>query len=135
MEDFFRDRMRRLTPIFIQDIEGMPAADPDDVAAFGWRFFRAGTPAFRAAVLAMILALQGLCLLTRRRSVYSLSPEEADGFMRYLYSSRLSFLSAIPTVLGTLIYMGHYGRDDLQAHLGFDVRALREEAAGREVKR
>ena len=57
MEDFFRDRMRRLTPVFIQDIEGMPAADPDDVAAFGWRFFRAGTPAFRAAVLAMILAL------------------------------------------------------------------------------
>ena len=135
MRDFFLEKLRLLTPVFIQDIEGMPAADPGDVAEFGWRFIRAGSPAFRAVVFLMILVLEGLCLLSRRKSIYSLSPEEADEFVQSLYSSRISFMAAIPTIVGTPIYMGHYGRDGLQGHLGFDVQAMREEAAQREVKR
>lgn len=135
MKEFFLNKLRLLTPVFITEVEGMPHADPEDVAAFGWSFIQAGTPAFRAAFMAMVLVLEGLCLITRRKSLYSLEREERDEFVQSLYSSRFSLLSAIPTLVGTPIYMGHYGREDLQERLGFDVRALREEAAMRGVER
>lgn len=135
MREYFMRRLRRLVPVFIEPVEGMPPVDPDQVIAFVREFLRAGTPAFRHILYAMVLVLQALCLLTRGRSVYSLPPEEADDFVRSLYSSRIAALAAIPTVLGTPIYMAHYNRDDVQACLGFDVHGLRREAAAREVRR
>lgn len=135
MRDYFADRVRRLTPVFIEPVEGLPPADPEQVVEFSQEFLQAGTPAFRIIFYAMILILQSLCLMTRGRSVYSLPPDEADAFIQSLYSHRISFLSALPTILGTPIYMAHYDRDDMQAPLGFDIGAMREEAAEREVKR
>ena len=128
-------RLRRLAPVFIEPVDGLPPADPDQVEAFARDFLNAGTPAFRLAFYAMILALQALCLATRGKSVYSLPPEEADELVRSLYSSRFAALGAIPTVLGTPIYMAHYNRDDVQVCLGFDVHEMRREAAAREVRR
>lgn len=135
MRDYFVERLRRLVPVFIEPVEGLPPADPDQVVEFSKEFLQAGTPAFRIIFYAMILFLQSLCLATRGKSVYSLPPDEADAFMQSLYSHRVSFLSAVPTILGTPIYMAHYDRDDMQAPLGFDIRAMREDAAKREVKR
>ena len=135
MRDYFSQRLRRLAPVFIEPVEDLPPADPDHVVEFSREFLAAGTPAFRILFYAMIFVLQGICLATRGKSVYSLPPEEADEFIQSLYSHRISALSTIPTVLGTPIYMAHYNRDDLQLPLGFDIAALREEAALREVKR
>jgi hypothetical protein len=135
MRDFFMDKVSKLAPVFLVCNESLPQPDPDQIVDFSKRFIFAGTPAFRAAFYAMILALEGICILRRHKSVYSLSPEEADDFIQSLFNSRLTFLSVIPTILGTPIYMGHYNRDDVQAALGFDVLAMREEAANREVKR
>lgn len=135
MRDFFMDRVGRLTPVFLARTETLPPPDPGQVVDFCKRFIYAGTPAFRAVFYAMILALQGLCFLTRRKSVYALTPDEADDFIQSLYDGRIAVLSTVPTILGTVIYMGHYNRDDVQAALGFDVMARREEARLREVKR
>jgi len=135
MRDYFAGRLRRLAPVFIEPVEGLPPADPDGVVEFSREFLRAGTPAFRILFYAMILVLQALCLVTRGKSVYSLPPDEADEFIQSLYSHRISALSTIPTVLGTPIYMSHYNRDDMQAPLGFDIAAMREEAAKRGVQR
>ena len=135
MRDYLTRRLRRLTPIFIEPVDGLPPADPDDVVEFSREFLQAGTPAFRIIFYAMMFVLQALCFATRGRSIFSLPPDEADEFIQSLYSHRISALSAIPTVLGTPIYMAHYNRDDMQAPLGFDILALREEAAQRGVER
>ncbi len=135
MGDYLTRRLRRLAPIFIEPVEGLPPADPEDVVEFSREFLRAGTPAFRIIYYAMTLALQGLSLTTRGKSVYTLPPDEADEFIQSLYYHRISALSAIPTILGTPIYMSHYNREDVQALLGFDITARREEAAVREVMR
>ncbi len=135
MREYFMRRLHRLVPVLIEQVEGMPPVDPDQVTAFAREFLQAGTPAFRLLFYAMMLALQALCLLTRGRSVYSLPPEDGDAFVRYLYSSRIAALGAIPTVLGIPIFMAHYNRDDVQVRLGFDVHGMRGEAAAREVKR
>lgn len=135
MRDYFERRLRRLAPVFIEPVEGLPPANPDGVVEFSREFLRAGTPAFRILFYAMILVLQGLCLATRGRSVYSLPPDEADSFIQSLYNHRVSALATIPTVLGTPIYMSHYNRDDVQSPLGFDIAAMREEAAKRGVQR
>jgi hypothetical protein len=71
----------------------------------------------------------------RRKSIYSLPRHEAEDFIQSLTSSRIAAISAIPMLLGMPIYMAHYDRDDVQVTLGFDVKALREEAAQREVTR
>ncbi len=135
MRDYFLERVCRLAPVFIEPVEGLPEADPGQVAGFCREFLGAGTPAFRIVFYAMVLVLQALCLLTRGRSVYSLPPDEADRFIQSLYNHRVSALSAIPTILGTSIYMAHYNRDDMQAPLGFDIAAMRDEAARRGVQR
>ncbi len=135
MREYFMRRLHRLVPVFIEQVEGMPPADPDQVADFAREFLRAGTPAFRLLFYAMVLVLQALCILMRGKSVYTLPPEEADDFVRSLYSSRIAALGAIPTVLGTPIYMAHYNRDDVQVCLGFDVHGMRRDAAAREVRR
>jgi hypothetical protein len=135
MRDYFARRLRRLTPVFIEPVEGLPPADPDEVVKFSREFLQAGTPAFRVIFYIMIFVLQAICLLARGKSVYSLPPDEADEFVQSLYSHRLTALSAIPTILGTPMYMAHYNRDDMQKPLGFDIAAMREEAATREVKR
>lgn len=135
MRDYFLERVRRLAPVLIEPVEGLPEVDPDQVAEFSREFLGAGTPAFRIIFYAMVLLLQGLCLAMRGKSLYALPPDEADEFIQSLYSSRLSALSAVPAILATPIYMAHYNRDDIQAPLGFDISALREEAAAREVKR
>lgn len=135
MRDYFVERLRRLVPVFIDPVEGLPPADPDQVVEFSREFLFSGTPAFRMIFYTMILFLQALCLATRGKSVYSLPPDEADEFIQWLYSSRISTLGAIPTILGTPIYMAHYNRDDMQAPLGFDIYAMREEAAKKGVSR
>ncbi len=135
MREYFSSRLRLLAPIFIEPVESLPPADPGDVVEFNREFLRAGTPAFRIMFYAMMLLLQGLCLLARGKSLYSLPREEADEFIQSLYDHRLSLLGAVPTLLGTTIYMSHYNRDDLQVHLGFDIAAMREEAAVRGVQR
>ncbi|RJP34354.1 MAG: hypothetical protein C4536_02940 [Actinobacteria bacterium] len=135
MRNYFVERLRRLAPIFIEPVEDLPPADPEQVVEFSREFLRAGTPAFRVIFYAMIFVLQAICLLVRGKSVYSLPPEEADEFIQSLYNHRFTALSTIPTILGTPMYMAHYNRDDIQEPLGFDIAAMREEAAAREVQR
>ncbi|MBC7228995.1 MAG: hypothetical protein H5T74_01195 [Actinobacteria bacterium] len=135
MREYFARRIRRLAPVFIEQVEGLPPVDPDQVTTFALAFLQAGTPAFRLLFYAMVLVLQALCLVARGRSFYSLPPEDADAFLSSLYESRVAALGAIPAVLGIPLYMAHYNRDDVQVCLGFDVHEMRREAAAREVRR
>ena len=135
MRNYFVERLRRLAPVFVGSPEGLPPMEPDQIEEFSREFIFSGTPAFRLIYYALILALQALCLLTRGKSVYSLTRDEAEDFIQSLNSSRIAAISAIPTLLGMPIYMAHYNRDDMQVPLGFQIFSLREEAAKREVKR
>lgn len=135
MKRYILDRLGRLIPMFIENIEGLPPPDRDQVIAFSEEFFFSGTPALRVVFFALLLVLQGLCLIMRRRSLYSLPRDEGEEFIQSLSSSRIAAVSAIPVLLGLPIFMAHYDRDDVQAALGFDVDALREEAAQRGVTR
>ena len=135
MKRYILERLRRLVPIIVKAPEGSPPPDPDQVVSFSEEFFFSGTPALRVVFVLLLLFLQGLCLITRGKSIYSLTQQEAEDFMQSLSSSRIAAVSAIPMLLGMPIYLAHYDRDDVQLSLGFDVEALREEAAQREVTR
>ncbi len=135
MRESILRRIERLVPVLLVTSHDLPAADPDEVAAFCREFISSGTPAFRLLYLAMTLFLEALCRLRFRRSLYSLRPAEAEEFLESLYSSRSLLLNAAPTLLSTPLYLAYYGRDDVQEALGFEVRALREEALRREVVR
>ncbi len=135
MRDYFLRKLSGFTPFFITPNDVLPPPDPYQIEEFCQEFILLGTPAFRLLYYSVILAIQALCLLMRHKSIYRLSMEEADEFLGSLGSSRLAPLRIIPTLLGTPVYMAHYSRDDIQLSLGFDVFALREEAANRGVSR
>jgi hypothetical protein len=135
LKDYFLERLGRLAPFFITSSDALPPLDQNQIEEFSREFIFSGTPAFRWLYYVLILAIQALCILMRRKSIYRLSPHESEEFLRTLSSSRLAPLSAIPTILGMPVYMAHYSRDDIQVSLGFDVFALREEAASRGVSR
>ncbi len=138
MIPFVEKRLRAMVPVFIQPVEGLPPVDPGQVVSFVDEYLGAGLPEIRPVYYALILALDGLCLLRRGRSLARLArlaPDRASGFLESVYDSRLAALRAVPSLLGMPIYMAHYGRDDIQPLLGFDVDALRQEAAQREVAR
>lgn len=135
VKEYFLRRMERLVPILLLTSHDLPAADSGEIADFCKEFIYSGTPAFRMLYFAMILLLQALCRLRTGRSIYSLRPPEAEEFLESLYSSRLILLNAVPTLLSMPFNMAYYGRDDVQEALGFEVRALREEALQREVVR
>lgn len=127
--------MERLVPVLLLTSHDLPAADSEETADFCREFIYSGTPAFRILYFAMILLLQALCRLRTGRSIYSLRPPETEEFLESLYSSRMILLNAVPTLLSMPFNMAYYGRDDVQEALGFEVRALREEALRREVAR
>lgn len=135
MNRYLMERIRRLSTIFVNPTEGMPPPDPDQIVAFSREFFFEGTPAFSILYLLAVIALQALCRILRRESIYSLSSEEAEEFLQSLANSRLSALGTLPTLLGMPFFLAHYNRDDVQKLLGFDLDPLREEAAKREVGR
>lgn len=135
MNPFIGKRLRALVPVFIQPVEGLPPVDADQVVSFVDEYLGTGLPEFRPIYYLLILTLNGLCLLRRRRSLKRLGPDETVDFLESLYSSRLAGLRAIPSLLGMPIYMAHYERDDIQPLLGFDTEALRREAAERGVER
>jgi hypothetical protein len=135
LNPFIGKRLRALVPVFVQPVEGLPPADADQVVSFVDEFLGTGLPEFRPVYYLLILTLNGLCLLRRGRSLARLDPDGAVDFLESLYRSRLAGLRAIPSVLGMPIYMAHYERDEIQPLLGFDIEALRREAAERGVER
>lgn len=133
--EYFLRRMERLIPVLLRTSYDQPEIDPQQVSAFSREFLSSGTPAFRLLYFALILILEGLCLLRLRRPLHALDLEQAQDFLESIYSSRASLLKAVPLLLSTPFYLAHYGREDVQEALGFPVRSLREEATKREVTR
>lgn len=135
MNAYIRKRLHFIIPLFIRPAGGLPPPDPDGVVAFLDEYLGKGLPELRPLYYFMILALHGICVLLKGRSLARLGEEEALDFIETLYSSRLAALRAVPLLIGLPLYMAHYSRDDIQPLLGFPVQELREEAARREVKR
>ena len=135
MNSFIEKRLAALVPVFVQPVEGLPPADPDEIVSFIEEFLAASLPEFRPLYYGLVMALYGLCRLRRGRALGHLSPEEAVGFLESLYGSRFAAVRAIPSVLAMPIYMAHYDRDDIQPKLGFDTESMRREAAERGVER
>lgn len=135
MNPFIEKRLRTVVTVFIQPVEGLPPVDPDQVVSFVDEYLGTGLPEFRPLYYFFILALDGLCRMRRGKPLSRLTPGQAVDFLESVYTSRLAGLRAIPSLLGMPIFMAHYERDDIQPLLGFDVDALRQEAAQRGVER
>jgi hypothetical protein len=131
----FSARVRDIVPLLIPTVPGMPDPDPERLETLVGEFLAAGTPAFRLLYRSLLVVLQLLCLLKRRKPVHRLTPPEGEEFVASLYAGRTPLLRAIPKILELPLKLFHYDRDDVQAAVGFQVDELRREAALREVKR
>ena len=135
MRGYFERRLKLLAPVLMTIPPGLPELEAEEASLYVRRFLDAGSPVLRFLYRLAILVLQAQCLLRRRRSLYSLSLEEARDFLESLYESRKPAMGAAPLFLSMPLYMAYYGRDEVQERLGFPVSELRREARQREVHR
>ncbi|HOL18169.1 MAG TPA: hypothetical protein PLY40_07805 [Bacillota bacterium] len=74
-------------------------------------------------------------LFTKGRTLRLLKPETRQEFLNKLLRSRFSLARGVSTLAGLPIKMVYYNQEAEQARLGFDARALKEEAGLRLVSR
>lgn len=127
--------LRELMEAYTGRPEGLPDIDFDGQIAFIDEYFDAGAPELALVFAACNLSLRGLSLLLKGRSFSRLEQEEREELLNRIMSSRNPLLRGIAVLLGLPLLMSYYRRKDVAVPLGFDSRALREEADLRVVSR
>lgn len=128
-------RLGELLAAFIDQPEGLPGIDPEGQSRFIEEYLRAGAPEFKTAFKASSLSLRALSLLMKGKSFSRLDPRQREDLINRLLSSRNPLLRGAVTLLALLLFISYYRRAEVAVPLGFDSRALREEAALRVVRR
>ena len=127
--------LRELMEAYIGRPEGLPDIDFEGQIAFIEEYFDAGAPELRLVFSACNLSLRGLSLLLKGRSFSRLEKEEREELLNRIMSSRNPLLRGVAVLLGLPLLMSYYRRPEVAVSLGFDSKALREEADLRVVSR
>lgn len=130
-----RRQWEALLEAFTGKPEGLQPVDVEEQVSFIEEYLHAGAPELPGAFRASYSLLNLLSLLLKGRSFSSLSPERRDELINRLLSSRNPLLRGVPVLLGLPVLTSYYRRPEVAAPLGFDSRALKEEAALRVVSR
>jgi hypothetical protein len=127
--------MNELMHTFIGRPPGQPDVGPARPGDFIQDNFAAGAPELKMAFFACNIILRALTLLMKRKPFSRLSEEERQILVNGLLESRHPLLRGIVFILGLPVLMSYYRRPEVAVPLGFDSRALKEEAGLRAVSR
>lgn len=135
MKLFPRSRLDKLLSAYLGNPSSLPPPDPEGQVAFIEEYFRAGAPELPYLYRGCLYSLRLLCPLMTGRPFSRLDPEARERFLNRLLASRNPFLRGMALLAGMPLYMSYYRRPEVSVPLGFDPRALREEADLRVVTR
>ena len=128
-------QMHELLTAYIGEPAGLPPVDLDGQAAFIQEYFEAGAPEIRVLFPACNLSLRALSLLLRGRPFSRLERHEREELLNRILASRNPLLRGVGVLLGLPLLMSYYRRPEVAVPLGFDAKALKEEADLRVVSR
>ena len=141
MNRFMRKQMMSLMPALVgrtvdtRDPGVMPAVDTESQLSFIEEFFAAGAPEFKLLYYACIFCFKSLVLLLERKTFSALSDARQQRLLDKLIEGGNPLLRGLVILLGLPIHISYYRREDVRTPLGFDIRALKEEAELRAVSR
>lgn len=135
MRSIPRNQLKELMEVYIGKPEGLPDIDPKAQIDFIEEYFRAGAPELTPLILVCNLALRALALPMKGRPFSRLTLEEKQDLVNRISASRNPFLRGITYLLGLPVFMSYYRREEVSVPLGFDPKALKEEANLRAVTR
>ncbi|MDY6795966.1 MAG: hypothetical protein SWK76_11940 [Actinomycetota bacterium] len=130
-----RKQMEELLSAYIGGAEGLPEIDMDGQIAFIEEYFRVGSPELSWLFYMCNTALRIVSFIYMRRSFSRLSQQERGDLLNTISSSRNPLIRGLAVLLGLPIFMSYYRREEVSVPLGFDPRALKEEANLRTVSR
>jgi hypothetical protein len=130
-----RRQMAQLMEAYIDHPEGLPEVDPDGQNKFIEEYFDAGAPEMKLAFFACNLSLRVLTPFMKGKPFSRLSEQERQDLINKLLQSHNPLLRGIVFLLGLPVFMSYYRRPEVAVPLGFDSKALKEEANLRTVNR
>jgi hypothetical protein len=130
-----REQLKELLEVYVGKPEGLPDIDPDAQIEFIDEYFRAGAPELTPLFFLCNLALRALAPIMKRKPFSRLTLEEKQDLVNRISASRNPLMRGITYLLGLPVFMSYYRRYDVSVPLGFDPKALKEEANLRAVTR
>lgn len=129
--------VRAITPHVLGTgaIEGFPEAVPRDSTDLLDDWFESSIPEFQALTTLAFLALNLYCLIWKGRTFPRLDHVAQAGITDRVFGMKSVIAFPFVYLLSTPAVTAYYSREDVQAVLGFDIGALKEEAAKRVVTR
>jgi hypothetical protein len=128
-------QMRQLMEAYIGQPPALPPIDFDSQSQFIEAYMKAGAPEFRIAFIASSLGLMLLSILRTGKRFSRLAPEAQQEFLSKCLNSHNPLMRGMAVLPGLAFLMSYYRRPECAAPLGFDSKALKEEAELRKVSR
>ncbi len=135
MSSFPPSGIREIAEAFLGDSTSLPPPDLEEQLSFLEVYFRAGAPELMPLYRVCLLTLRVLSVIRTGRTFSRLSPERRQELLNRLMGSRNPLLRGVALLAGMPLYMSYYRRPEVSVPLGFDPRALKEEANLRVVTR
>lgn len=135
MLQIVRKTLKELIPTLIAREDGLPGEVLEELVEQIDDYLGAGGVEFRAMYYLALVALVILPLLKKGKTILSLDPLEREEFLNGLYRSPHTPMRGLPTIINAPLQMIYYNREEESRRLGFDARALKEEAEKRMVTR
>ena len=135
MRSISRKQLKELIEVYVGKPEGLPDIEPEEQIDFIEEFFRVGAPELTPLFFVCNLALRSLALFMKRKLFSRLTLEEKQDLVNRISANRSPLLRGITYMLGLPIFMSYYRREEVSVPLGFDAKALKEEAVLRTVTR
>ena len=130
-----RRQMSELMTAYLGHPQGLPEIDAEGQSRFIEDYFQAGAPEIKAAFFACNLSLRALSPLMSGKPFSRLDRREQQDLINRLMGSRNPLLRGVTFLLGLPLLMSYYRRPEVAIALGFDSKALKEEAELRKVSR
>jgi len=127
--------IKELTPAVISYEKDRAPHDLEEVVSEIATYVNSGTIFFRLAFKISLYMIIFFSIFTRGRIFFWLNDEGKDSYLNGLLQSRITLISTVARVADMAIKLVYYSRDEELIRLGYDVKALREEARLRAVSR
>ena len=132
---FYARIIAPVVPAFVGQAEGLPAADPEAVAAVAADFICSGPFEIFLAMLGGFFALNTLCLFTRGKQLKSLPLEAQKEFLIKAFDSKIWALRGLSVLSGLPVKVAYYNQQTVCDSLGYVRTALVEDALKHQVSR
>jgi len=135
MNPFLSKYSEDLMPVFVGDPPALAGFEMDAQIGFIEDFMKAGAAEFKLLYFVCAFNFKLLASLMKLKPWSRLDMADKQAVANKLFGSRNPLLRSVAVLCALPLYISYYRRHDVQVPLGFDAKALKDEASLRSVSR